>query len=115
MRKRKLIVRDHDTGEIVPLSPSEQKILRERMKDADDPVRYIVVSELIPRKRYFYYMASDNTYGMEIDQASQFKRYDVADAICRVLDQKRNRADHLVVKITTKNHAIRALRYYRDK
>jgi hypothetical protein len=64
MKNTKLIVRDHDTSEIVPLSLSERRMLRDRMKDADNPVRYIVASELIPHNRYFYYIASDNTYGL---------------------------------------------------
>jgi hypothetical protein len=115
MKNTKLIVRDHDTGEIVPLSPSEQRMLRDRMKDADNPVRYIVASELIPRKRYFYYIASDNTYGLEIDQASQFKRRDVAGAVCKVLNGNRSHERHLVVKVTTRNNSIRVLRYHRER
>ncbi len=114
MSKSKLVVRDHDTGEVVSLSRSERRILSERIKDSNDPVRYIVVSELIPRKRYFYYIAHDNCYGMEIDQASQFKRRDIAEVICKALDKGVKKKHHLVVKITTRNKSIKVLKYFRN-
>lgn len=113
MNKSKLIIRDSETGEVLPLSRDERKLLNKRIKDTDNPVRYIVVSELVPRKRYFYYIANDSCYGMEIDQASKFKRYDIADAICKVLNKESNREHHIVVKITTKNDTIKVLKYFR--
>lgn len=113
MSNSKLVVRDSETGEVVPLSRSERKLLNERIKDTDNPVRYIVVSELIPRRKYFYYIAHDNCYGMEINQASKFKRYDIADGICKILDTGSSRKHHIVVKITTKNDSIKVLKYYR--
>lgn len=114
MSKSNLIVRDHDTGEVVPLSRAEKRILNERIRDSNDPVRYIVVSELIPRKRYFYYIAHDNCYGMDIDQASHFKRCDIAEVICKALDRGVKKKHHLVAKITTRNKSIKVLKYFRN-
>jgi len=119
MKNQKKVERNLDEqsfpdDDFPPLSRSQLAELRRRDREMRDPVRYIVVSELIPRKHYFYYIVEDNCYGMDLDQATLFKKREMAEAVRKELDRgksKKNR--HMVVKITTKNERRKVLRYFR--
>jgi hypothetical protein len=93
------------------LSPTFKRELRRRIADADDPVRYVVFSDISGRGRWRLWLnVSDDGYGMSIDQATLFKRKAVALAVAKAYSLGRKNRLHLA-KITTKNGKRRVLKY----
>lgn len=99
------------------LSPEWQRELKRRIADLENPVRYVVFSDIFsgsPGRRHWrlWLDVSTNTYGMSVDQATLFKREHVAKAVAEACSEDRPR-DLLVAKITTKNGKRRVLKYER--
>ena len=93
------------------LSPAFKRELRRRIADANDPVRYVVFSDISGRGRWRLWLnISDDGYGMSIDQATLFKRKTVALAVAKSYSSGKKNRLHLA-RITTKNGKRRVLKY----
>jgi hypothetical protein len=93
------------------LSPAEIRELKSRIKDLDNPVRYVIYSDLLPNGRWRLFLnVSDNTFCDQLDTATLFKREPVAHAVVRACSEGRKR-DLLVAKITTRNDRRKVLKY----
>ena len=93
------------------LSPKFKRELRRRIADTNDPVRYVIFSDITGRGRWRLWLdVSDDVYGMSIDQATLFKRKAVAQAVAKACSSGSNNHLHLA-KLTTKNGKRRVLRY----
>ncbi len=92
------------------LSPAFKRELRRRMADANNPVRYVVFSDVLPGGRWRLWLdVSHDGYGMSIDQATLFKRKSVAEIVAKAYSSgKKNRLS--IVKITTKNGKRKVLK-----
>lgn len=92
-------------------SPEFLKELRRRIADTDDPVRYVIYSDMTGSGTWRLWLdVSSDMYGMSIDQATLFKRKAVAQAVAKANSSgKKHRLR--VAKITTKNGKRRVLRF----
>lgn len=90
---------------------AELRELKRQIKDGNDPVRYVVYSEIGLRKPVRFFLdVSDSSYGMNsLDRATLFKRKDVAFVVAKIYS--RTRSGLLVAKITTRNGNRKILRY----
>ena len=93
------------------LSPEFKRELKRRLADADNPVRYVVYSDITGDGKWRLWLdVSTDCYGMSIDQATLFKREHVARAVVRAYSgEKKN--DLLIARITTRNDNRKVLRY----
>jgi hypothetical protein len=99
--------------EIGELSPEWRREIARRVADADNPVRYVVFSDIGGTGRWRLWLdVSTDSYGMSVDQATLFKREHVARAVAKVYSEGRSN-DLLVAKITTKSGRRRVLKYDR--
>lgn len=93
------------------LSPAEIRELKSRIKDHDNPVRYVIYSDLLPNGRWRLFLnVSDDTFCDQLERATLFKREHVAHAVARACSERRKR-DLLVAKITTRNDQRKVLQY----
>ncbi len=93
------------------LSPELRRELKRRIADADNPVRYVVYSQLLPAGRWRLFLdVSGDGYWNTIEKATLFKREHVARSVAKACSEGR-RTDLLVAKITTKNGKRRVLTY----
>jgi len=101
-----------DKGEDVEsLSPAWRRELKRRTDDLDDPVRYVVFSDIGGRGRWRFWLdVSSDCYGMSIDQATLFKREHIARAVAKAQSAGRKN-DLLVAKITEKDGKRRVVKY----
>jgi len=85
------------------LSPKFLRELRRRIADANDPVRYVVFSDIMGNGRWRLWLdVSADVYGMSIDQATLFKRRNAAQAVAKTYSSgRKNRLS--VAKVTTRN------------
>ncbi len=83
------------------ISPELRRELKRRIADADNPVRYVVFSDI-----------TGDGYGTSIDQATLFKREHVARSVAKAYSEGR-RNDLLIAKITTKNGKRKVLKYHK--
>ena len=97
------------------LSPELKRELNRRLADANDPVRYVVFSDIIGNGRWRLWLdVSGDGYGTSIDQATLFKREYVARAVAKA-SSKGRKSDLLIAKITTKNDKKRVLKFEKPK
>ena len=108
MKTTKRLQFDED---IEPLSLEEKRELKRRIDDLDDPVRYVVFSDIGGNGRWRLWLdVSSDGYGMSIDQATLFKREHVARSVAKAYsDRKRNAL--LIAKITVKSGERQVLKY----
>ena len=93
------------------LSPEFKRELKRRLADADNPVRYVVYSDITGDGKWRLWLdVSSDCYGMSIDQATLFKREHVARAVAVAYSEKRKN-DLCIAKITTRNDKRKVLRY----
>jgi hypothetical protein len=93
------------------LSPEFKRELRRRIADMNDPVRYAVFSDIGGLGRWRLWLdVSDGVYGMTLDQATLFKKKDVAQAAAKAYSAGKKNRLH-IAKITTKNGKRRVLKY----
>lgn len=106
------IVRKFDPEQ---MSKEEIRELKRRVDDSNNPVRYVVFSDIVGNGRWRLWLdVSSDGYGMSIDQATLFKRDHVARAIAKIYSDGRKNA-LLIAKITTKGGKRKALRYEKSK
>lgn len=105
--------RTNDVGTEADLSPEWRRELRRRLADSENPVRYVVFSDVGGFARWRLWLdVSDDGYGMALEQATLFKREHVARAVAKAYSVGRLH-DLRVAKITTKGGKRRILRYER--
>jgi hypothetical protein len=68
-----------------PLNAAERRELERRIKDADDPRRYLLVSATLPWFSLYYEIESDAWLIDDPKRATLFKRRPAAQAICDLL------------------------------
>lgn len=87
--------------------------LNKSVKDSEDPIRYIIVSDILSdRKWQHYFDVSTETWCNEIDSATIFKREKYALAVLKALNKGKVKSN-FIAKITTKNKKRRVLKYFR--
>ncbi len=83
------------------------------VKDSEDPIRYVIVSDLFSKTKWqHYFNVSDETWCSEIDSATIFKREGHALAILKTLNSKKDKSN-IIAKITTKNKKRKILKYFK--
>jgi hypothetical protein len=93
------------------LSPEFRRELERRIADANNPVRYVVYSQLVPGSRWRLFLdVSSDGYWNTIEKATLFKREHVAHIVAKAYSGGK-RTDLLVARITTKDGKRRVLRY----
>jgi len=99
----KKIKRERTGEDREPLSPAFKRELKRRLEDLDDPVRYVVFSDIGGHGRWRLWLdVSSDGYGMSIDQATLFKREHVARSVAKAYSRHKRNA-LLIAKITVKN------------
>jgi len=97
----------------VELTQDQIHELKRRIKDLENPVRYVIYSEIIPNGRWRLFLnISDDTWCDDINTATLFKREYIAKAVTEKYSEGRQR-DLSIAKITTKNHKRKVLKYFR--
>jgi hypothetical protein len=97
------------------LSPAVKKELKRRIADAENPVRYVVFSDIGGYGSWRLWLdVSGDGFWDTIENATLFKRERVARAVALAYSEGRTR-DLLVAKITTKNGKRRVLKYEKQK
>lgn len=87
-----------------PLSPEWAREIKRRVRDLEDPIRYIITSAL-SRRFVLYYNVSTDTFALNNpDVGTLFKRCEVAERVAEILG-----AGHTVVKFTTRNGILKRL------
>lgn len=90
-----------------------KKELDTRVKDSQDPIRYIIVSNILSKAKWQYYFnVSDETWCSEIDSATIFKRQNHALAILKTINRGKDKSN-IIAKITTKNEKRKVLKYFK--
>ena len=108
-------VRQEVPEEAEELSPGLKRELERRLADVLNPVRYVVFSDVIGNGRWRLWLdVLGDGYGMSIDQATVFKREDVARAVAKAYSEGR-KSDLLIAKITTKGDRRKVLKYEKPK
>jgi|GEM_PF-1045043 len=98
-----------------PMSRAEIRELKRRVADSNNPVRYVVFSDIVGDGRWRLWLdVSTDGYGMSIDQATLFKREHVARAVAKLYSDGRKNALR-IAKITTKGGKRKVLRYEKLK
>jgi len=97
--------------ENLDLSPEQIRELKRRVKDMEDPVRYVIHNDLLPAGRWrMFFNVSDDTWCDDINTATLFKRARYARAVIhKYCEGKRD--NMFVAKITTKNNRRKVLKY----
>ncbi len=78
----------------VPLSPKEIRELRRRIKYYDDPVRYVVYSDLLPGRGFRFFLdVSKEVYCLgDWHRATLFKQKRIAGLVAQAYSGGRKRA-----------------------
>ena len=97
----------------IELTQDQIHELKRRIKDHENPVRYVIYSEIIPNRRWRLFLdISDDTWCDDINTATLFKREHIAKAVIDKYSEGRQR-DLSIAKITTKNDKRKVLKYFR--
>ena len=97
----------------IELTQDQIHELKRRIKDHENPVRYVIYSEIIPNGRWRLFLdISDDTWCDDINTATLFKREHIAKAVIDKYSEGRQR-DLSIAKITTKNDKRKVLKYFR--
>src|SRR4030067_1638261 len=97
------------------MSPELRRELKRRIADADNPVRYVIFSDITGDGRWRLWLdVSGDGYGMSIDQATLFKREHIARSVAKAYSEGRKN-DLLIAKITTKNGKRKVLKYQKPQ
>jgi len=103
-RTRKHSTQQARSDEVEPLSPAEIRELKRRLRDSQDPVRYMLVSEC-SRRFILYYNVSDNMFAMnDASGGTLFKRREAAERVKKLLGKGVS-----IVKYTTKGGKLTRL------
>jgi len=113
MRKRRKLKEFPDDKE--DMSPELRRELKRRLADIENPVRYVVFSDITGNGRWRLWLdVSGDGYGMSIDQATLFKREHVARYVAKAYSEGRKN-NLLIAKITTKNGERKVLKYEKSQ
>lgn len=94
--------------DVEPLSPEQIRELKRRIRDSDDPVRYMLVSEF-SRRFILYYNVSDDVYVMnDPSGGTLFKQLKAAQSVKKLLGKGTS-----IVKYTTERRKLKRLSPYR--
>ena len=97
--KRKTV----DWEDDVELSPAQRRELMRRVRDLDDPTRYMIRSRLFERSRMqLYYNVADDVWSSSQADGTLFKRRRSAVAILRLLG-----SGDRIIKVFVKGGKIR--------
>lgn len=78
-----------DDLEWEPLSPAWRQELLRRLREAEDPTRYVIVSPASGRRMMLYYDAVDGSYPVnDLARATHFKSRIVAKAVMKALGRR---------------------------
>lgn len=93
------------------LSPEQIRELKRRVKDLEDPVRYVIHSDFLSAGRWRMFLnVSDDTWCDYINTATLFKRSRHAEAVIHKYCE--GKYDKLFIAgITTKNKLRKVLKY----
>ncbi|MBA7700251.1 hypothetical protein ES703_108961 [subsurface metagenome] len=93
------------------LSPEQIQELKRRVKDLENPVRYVIHSDLLRTgRRRMFLNVSDDTWCDDINTATLFKRPRYAGAV--INEYCEGKRDNLfIARITTKNNQRKVLKY----
>ena len=95
------------------LTQDQIRELKRRIKDLENPVRYVIYSEIIPNGRWRLFLnISDDTWCDDINTATLFKREYIGKAVIKKYSEGKQR-DLSIAKITTKNDKRKVLKYFR--
>lgn len=86
------------------------KEVKRRVRDAEDPIRYLIATEFSRRFVLYYNVSSDSFVMNSPEHGTQFKRRDIAERVMQPLGKH-----HTLVKFTTKNGKLRRLPAVRRK
>lgn len=90
-----------------------KKELDIRLKDSQDPIRYIIVANFASKTKWqHYFNVSDETWCSEIDSATTFKHANHALTILKTLNKGKDKSN-IIAKITTKNKKRKVLKYFK--
>jgi len=103
-RLPKLQVEEFVGGGDEPLSKEWVREIKRRVREAEDPIRYMIVSEFSRRFVLYYNVSSDSFVMNSPEHGTLFKRQEVAEGVARLLGKH-----HALVKFTTKNGKLRRL------
>ena len=93
-----------------PLPPAVIRELKRRIRDSEDPVRYMLVSEF-SRRFMLYYNVSSGMFAMNNPSGGTlFKRREAAEAVKKLLGKGIS-----VVKYTSKRAKLKRLSPYRSR
>jgi predicted XRE-type DNA-binding protein len=110
--KRLRALLDHlDAKADFPLTKAQIAELERRVKDIDDPTRWVVVSTILPRTFLAYVPSSGMFVGDEIPGAALFKRKAEAEAVLRVLEGRRSKKsrDLQVLEVKQTKQGVRVV------
>lgn len=87
-----------------PHSEEWIKEVNRRVRDAEDPIRYMIASEFSRRFVLYYNVSSDSFVMNSPEHGTQFKRREIAARVMQLLGKH-----HALVKFTTANGKLRRL------
>ena len=87
-----------------PLSPEWAREIKKRVRDIENPVRYIITSALSRRFVSFYNISTDTFVVNKPEGGTLFKRRELAARVAEILGK-----GHTVVKFATRNGALKRL------
>lgn len=88
---------ERNAGDLPPLTKTQLRELDRRMRDMDNPVRYVIESRILPRHSFrLFYNLSDDMWATDISDATLFKRRRTALAV-KVLLSYRTRVVRLAL------------------
>jgi len=102
--RAKLAMHSASSDDDWELSPAQIKELKRRVRDADDPIRYMLVSEF-SRRFVLYYNIADDVFAMnEPNRGTLFKRRAAAEKVKTLLSSGVS-----IVKFSTKGKKLKRL------
>ena len=100
---------EDERTDYVELSPEEIEELKRRIKDLDDPIRYVVYSQILPGDGMRFFLNIENgQYANDLEGGSIFKDYAVARAVADVSSKELRL---LVAKITKDGNQLNIVKY----
>jgi hypothetical protein len=91
------------------ISPAHVAELKRRIKEVEDPVRYVVASPLFRRTLLVYDVAENHYTHGDISAGSLIKDRKLAEAVASYLSRKRKRGDFQIVPVRAHKKGYRAL------
>ncbi len=100
------------SGDFAPLTAAQKRQIERELRDIRDSRRYIIKSVLLPDTRRpweLYYNISDDTWAMDLEGGTLFKRRKSAQAVANLLGK------HVRIEQVKLGRGKRIIRARRDK